>query len=470
MIATTLVRDARRTACLLLAATWLLACAPLPAGSVAPPATSPTPVSAKPAGSAAQATPSAEVAAPAPSPTPASSQPTVSAAPLATPPGASEPPPALTLWVAEDEPALLAVRDLAERFAEDAGVALEVVARPPDGLRLSLATAELTGDPLPDLLWADGETLAGLIVDGRIQPLASDLLPPDTLPALRTAATAEGATWGMPVAAHGALLLLHNRALAPGPPATSDALIVAARAAESAEVAGLVMAWDEARWLLPWLHAFGGAPTSLDGLTVTLDTPAMTPTLNLLRELYTASDPDGDGYGRGRRIFAQGYAAYAIDGDWSLEAYRAVSDTLDLGIAPLPVVPATDRPAAPVLGGTYLMLARELEDEGLDQGRAFAAYLAEPANQLRLAEALGRLPATTGALSSAKGPWATDPALAGAAALAAAAPGLPPTAAARCALYGIDVWLPSLYRGVIPAADLPARMQREAEACLVRSG
>ncbi len=404
-------------------------------------------------------------------PMPPTTVPTATLAPTATPlpPTPTPAPLALTLWVAEAEPALTTVRALAATFAATRGIPLTVVARPPDALRLSLATAALNGDPLPDLLWADGETLAGLLTDERLQPISAANFPADALPALRTAATADGKLWGLPVAASGALLLYYNRALITTVPTTSDELIVRARAATTPEVAGLVMAWDEVRWVLPWLYAFGGAPTSTDGQTITLDTPAMTATLNLLRELYTAAPHDGAGYTRGQRLFTQGYAALSVDGDWSLAPYRAVSATLDLGIAPLPVVPATGRMAAPTLNGTYLMLSRALTGKPLAEGLAFGAFLAEPAQQARLATELGRLPATRSALVAPGSPWATDPALAAAATSAAEAPGLPPTVAVRCALDGIDLWLPSLLKGSLAPAKVPATMQREAEACLARS-
>lgn len=113
------------------------------------------------------------------------------------------------------------------------------------------------------------------------------------------------------------------------------------------------------------------------------------------------------------------------------------------------------------------MLGRDLAGEPLERGLAFAAFLAEPATQERLAADLGRLPPGRGAVARG-GAWAADPALAAAAALAPQAPGLPPTVAARCALFGIDVWLPSNYRGSVPPDELPSRMQREAEACVAR--
>jgi arabinogalactan oligomer/maltooligosaccharide transport system substrate-binding protein len=289
-----------------------------------------------------------------PAPTRAAAQPGPAASPSPPPPIATPAPRPLALWVAEEGPALEGVRGLAREFTASTGTPLEVLARPADGLRLSLATATLVGDPLPDLFWGDQELLAGLLADGQVQP-PGVVAPDDTLPALLTAATAGDRLWGVPLAGRHSLLLLYNRALTPEAPVTSDALIARSRAAATKDVAGLVMAWDEARWLLPWLYAFGGAPLAPDGRTISLDTPEMVAALGLLRELYAAAPDSGAGYQRGQRLFAQGYAAFAIDGDWALPRYRQISATLDLGIAPLPVVPATGRPAPGLLGGTYLL-------------------------------------------------------------------------------------------------------------------
>lgn len=367
------------------------------------------------------------------------------------------------VWVAEEGAALDAARAL---LADAEGGPVEAVARPPDGLRLSLATAALAGDPPPDLIWGDQEALAGLLADGLLQPAGE--AAPDTLPALLTAATTDGELWGAPVAANGALLLLYNRGLVGGAPATSDELIVAARAAATPEVVGLVAAWQEAHWVLPWLHAYGGAPTDAAGTMLTIDTPATVEALNLVRVLYEAAEDDTTGYGAGRRMFARGLAAYALDGNWSLPDLAVVSDTLEFGIAPLPAVPATGRPAVAPLGGTYLMFHRDLAGAELERAQLLAAWLAGDAAQARVAGELGRLPARRGAIDD---PAVTaNPALAAAAARAAVAPGLPPTPAVRCAIFGIDVWLPSVITGTREPAEAATLMQREAEACVGREG
>ncbi len=379
------------------------------------------------------------------------------------PPTPTPAPQVLTLWVAENEAGLAFATALAAEFTAAGGSPVDVVARDADTLRLSLAAAELAGEAAPDLIWADQNALVGLFADARIQPLAAGNLA-DTIPALRTAATYADTLYGAPIAADGALLLLYNRALVAAPPTTSDELIVRARAASTADTAGLVMFWDDVRWLLPWFYAFGGALADSAGARPTLDTPAMEQTLNLLRELYSSGPREGDAYIPGQRRFAAGFAALAVDGSWALPRYAAVSDTLDLGIAPLPRVPATGRAAAQVLNGTYLMVAGDRGSAAAALAEELIAFVQRPEVQERIPAQLGRLPALRTVLVSAA--VRDDPALAAAAALADSAPNVPPSIAARCALFGIGVWLPVTLDGRIDLAEAPQRMQREAEACV----
>ena len=128
-------------------------------------------------------------------------------------------------------------------------------------------------------------------------------------------------------------------------------------------------AWAEPRWFTAWLNGFAGAPLGADGRPA-LDTPQMLAALNLLKELRPAGPPPPSTYDEGVRLFRQGRAAFAIDGDWSLAGYREYTDTLDIGVAALPLVPATQRVAAPAFGGMYLMYSAQLGGARLDQARA----------------------------------------------------------------------------------------------------
>uniref|UniRef100_UPI002ACDAC68 extracellular solute-binding protein n=1 Tax=Chloroflexus sp. TaxID=1904827 RepID=UPI002ACDAC68 len=215
------------------------------------------------------------------------------------------------------------------------------------------------------------------------------------------------------------------------------------------------------RWLAPWFYAAGGAFTTPNGAEPTLDTPAMTATLTLLRDLYRAAPRNGDSYARGQRLLAQGFAAYAIDGDWAWPTYRALSDTFQIGIAPLPTF--NGNPAQPLIGGSLLLRHRDGQATQADVA-ALVEILYQPAIQLRLSAALGRLPARRELLADPS--IQAEPARAAAATQAATAPGLPPTLAARCAIFGVESYLYSATTNDPPLKDAPARMQREALACL----
>ncbi|WP_298821702.1 sugar ABC transporter substrate-binding protein [Chloroflexus sp.] len=393
--------------------------------------------------------------------------PTMTAAPTATPmPAATSVPTAtpvarrLTIWLAEGEEAQPVVAAELRNAAESAGLQLTIVPRDPDGLLIGLATDQLLGLPPPDLIWADQEALVGLLAAETLAPLATDL-PTDLLPGLRALASSNDALWGAPLTAQDMLILLYQPDRTP--PDTAAELVALSQAARTSERAGFVQGWGAARWLAPWLYAAGGAFTTPDGNEPTLDTPEMRATLNLLRELYRAAPRNGDSYARGQRLLAQGFAAYAIDGDWAWSTYRAISDTFQVNIAPLPAFNGT--PARPLIGGSLLIRHRAGQADADDIAGLLEA-LYQPAVQLRLSAALGRLPALRALLTDES--IQTDPARAAAAAHAATAPGLPPTPAARCAIFGVESFLYSATIGELSLDNAPTLMQREALACLRR--
>lgn len=405
----------------------------------------------------------------APLPTPAAATPSPRATTVAraatTPtsvvPTPTPAPPQLTLWTTEAEPALGIVRALAAEFSTTNVATIAVVAMSPDALRTELVAADLTGTPPPDLIWGDHDDLAALLVDARLQPVA---LPQPTdafLPAGLTNARVDDEFWGVPLTMQGFLLLWHNRDLAPQPPTTSDELIAAARAARAGERYGISAGWNSATGLLAWLNGFGGAPLSADGVRPTLDTPEMRDALNLLRELY-ATAPPGPNRADGPALLGSGQVIYAIDGDWAQAGYRTL-DQAAVGVAPLPVVAATGRPAAAPIGGAYLLFPESLADAELAAAREFARFLTSPAAQKRLARALDRLPAIRAAATEAQ--TAADPLPAAMLAQADTAVGLPPNRAAACALRAINSHLPALLAGNSDQNATASAMQESAVAC-----
>jgi len=367
------------------------------------------------------------------------------------------------LWVVAEGPRLDAIKRLVADLRRPDDAEVIVVGKSASGLVTDIRSDALAGLPPPDLVWSSTEDLGFLQREGMLQPADDGLEASAFLPAVIEGGTLDGQRWGTPLAAQGALLLLYNRALVAQPPRTTDELIVQSRARGNGDTYGLVAGWAEPRWLLAWLDGFGGAPLSADAQP-TLDTPQMLAALNLLKELRIAGPPAPSTYESGVKLFRQGRAAFALDGDWSLDHYRAYSDTLDLGIATLPAVPATGRvPVAP-LGGVYLMYDRSLAGARREQALALGSALAHPPAQSRIARQIGQLPALRSALSDPA--LAADPALLAAVSQAARARGLPPTIALHCAWRAIGAKLAPVLMGELAPADAVRDMQASAEACM----
>lgn len=372
--------------------------------------------------------------------------------------------PALTIWTTEQAGDLEQISVLAAEFAARAGIEITVIPKSVTGLRVDLITANLVEGAAPDLIWGNQEDLAGLLIDGQLQPVEFIVPMDELLPATLTSATRAGKLWGLPLTAQDFLVLLYNRALVAEPPRTTDELIVQSRAIRGGAYHGIVTAWIEARWLLAWLNGAGGAPTTLDGEWPTLNTPQMIDALNLIRELRGAAPPEQHTYADSRTLFRTGQVGLTIDGDWAVASYTGPDALPDVGIAPMPYVPATGRRATSVFGSSYLMFQRNLEGDELAYAQDFARFLIEPETQIRLARDLGRLPALRSVLTD---PAVVDnPLLAAAAAQAEDASGLPPTRGFRCALRAINLQLRAVFDDTITQEQIAQAMQQSAEACM----
>jgi ABC-type glycerol-3-phosphate transport system substrate-binding protein len=186
--------------------------------------------------------------------------------------------------------------------------------------------------------------------------------------------------------------------------------------------------------------------------------------LNLLKELRAGGPPPPSTYLDGARLFRRGEAAFAIDGDWALRKYRQYTDTLDLGVAPLPVVPATGQPALSPLSGWYLMYSAHLAGDQLARAHALGAALAAPESQARVARDLGYLPARRASLADPA--VLADPALAAEATGAEQAPGIPPSMAVRCYWDAAEIVLPAWLLDEIDAERAAERLQERTVNCL----
>jgi maltose-binding protein MalE len=367
----------------------------------------------------------------------------------------------LLIWAIAPESQRDALTKLLEQTARSAGISVLVVVKTPNALATDIAAGALLG-PQPDIIWGGADDLFLLKQANIIQPANDQLDDRTFLPATIEGATANGQRWGTPVAARGVLLLLYNRKLIESAPRTTDDLLSQARRLDGGQQVGMVAAWIEMRWLEPWLRGYGSTSITSNG-TPQLDTPAMVAALGLLKQLRSTGATPPTTYADGARLFRNGKAAFAIDGDWSLPEYRTYSDTLDLGYAPLPTISATGRAALAPIEGVYIMYSSSLNGSRLAQGHRLGIALTQPIAQTQIAHDLGYLPALRAALRTQA--VMDDPALAAAAAHALAAPGIPPQAGLRCAWAAGEQVLPQLLLGELNAEQAATRLQNWAKAC-----
>ncbi len=372
--------------------------------------------------------------------------------------------PVLTIWTTEQAQALEQMRVLAAEFAARTGIEITVIPKSVTGLRVDLITANLVEAAAPDLIWGNHEDLAGLLIDGQLQPVDPVVPGEALLSATLTSATRAEKLWGHPLTAQDFLVLLYNRALVAEPPRTTDELIMLSRAVRGGEYHGITTAWIEAHWLLAWLNGANGALTTPDGEWPTLNTPQMIDALNLIRELRVAAPPEQQSYPDSRALFRTGQVGMTIDGDWAIADYTGPDGLPDTGIAPMPYMPATGRRAASALGSSYLLFQRNLDGVERVYAQDFARFLTEPETQIRLARELGRLPALRSVLNDPA--VVENPLLAAAAAQAEDASGLPPTRGLRCALQAVNLQLRAVLDETITQEQIAQAMQQSAEACM----
>lgn len=368
------------------------------------------------------------------------------------------------LWTQEGESdgGFAFVEQLAADFmAANPNITIEVVQKSTEALREDFQTASLAGEA-PTLLWTVNDHAGPFTAAGIIQPV-DGLFDDD---AFVPSVVQDGSTWGVPITSGNHLMLLYNRDFVSEAPETTDELIALAQELTTDEVFGLVYNQGEPFWLAPWIGGFGGAVFESDGVTPDLDSQAMVGALQFLADLkfeYGIVPQESD-YGTMDTLFKEGRAAMIINGDWSIGDYVA-NENLGaerLGIAPLPVVSSTGRPAAPYTAPKMFMLANGVEQAQVDAAAAFIEFATSYDNQVRLATELSRIPGLIAAQSDAA--VAEDPILQAVAAAAVNGVPQPSQLEMRANWDAMRPELNAVLAGTVAPAEAAANMQEAAVA------
>jgi arabinogalactan oligomer/maltooligosaccharide transport system permease protein len=243
----------------------------------------------------------------------------------------------------------------------------------------------------PDLFIFAHERIAGWAAEGIIRPASPG---GDYTPVAIDALTREGKVWGWPLALK-SLALFYNRALVATPPADTDALVATAKALDHDGKWGLVYEISSAYANACWLHGYGGGV--FRGPDVKLDSPENASALGFIRTLADGVVPEETSGALVTQLFNEGRAAMVLNGASFL---GEIAPGVDYGVAPLPVVTATGKPAAPYMTVEAVFLARDNPEAA-----GFAAFLAsDAAARIRMDEGRQVVPNT--------GVPVTDPVLA----------------------------------------------------------
>jgi len=163
--------------------------------------------------------------------------------------------------------------------------------------------------------------------------------------------------FGLPMAFK-STALYYNKALVPSPPATTDELVAIGKQHTDRKKGRFGLVYDNNRLYFhaPWLFGFGGRIFDA-GQKPKVHTAQAVKALAFARELGGEDGivPPEPSTTLTTTLFNQGKAAMAISGPWMLGELD--TKRIQVGVAPLPTVSSTGKPAGPFLGAEGVMMS-----------------------------------------------------------------------------------------------------------------
>lgn len=259
---------------------------------------------------------------------------------------AQAPPTTLTLWhsyIGNEETALKQV--IADFAKQRPDITVQVQGVPYGGYpeKIENAIGLASG---PDVFIFAHERIGGWVTRKIIAPTpltdgALTAYLPETLAPLHY----KGTLYGLPLAFK-SLALFYNRAVIDEPPADTDALIALGERLASKKIFPIAYPATKFYFHAPWYFGFGGEIFGPD-MRVAFDGPGALASFRFVADLtergFIPEEPTDAVI---NHLFNSGQAASVISGPWFLSS---IDETLDFGVAPLPIVSATGVRAKPLL-------------------------------------------------------------------------------------------------------------------------
>ncbi len=289
--------------------------------------------------------------------------------------------------------------ELTRRFEnENPEIRVDVIYRETEELRSSYQSAVMGGSG-PDLIYGPSDQVGPMATMGIIAPLdgllpneLTDAIDPLALVRFRNHLYMVGDKVG------NYLMLIYNKQLIPKAPTTTDELITIGKQQTvdlngdgKPDRYGLVFNFTEPFFFVPWIKGFGESFFTPDGAP-NLKTPATVAAFQFIKDLRDRDHiiPAECDYEMANALFKQGRAAMIVNGDWSWGDYKKAG--IDFGVARLPMVSATGRWPAPLVGTTGYSLNPNLSVERRALALRLLAFLNSEDSQLAFVKAVGSLP------------------------------------------------------------------------------
>jgi arabinogalactan oligomer/maltooligosaccharide transport system substrate-binding protein len=269
--------------------------------------------------------------------------------------------PTVVMWFAYDGPERIAFEAEADRFrAEHPGIELRLESVPSDAFADKITAAIPNGNG-PDLFVFAHDRIGGWVEARLLEPIEFfvdesladrfDLQPINAM-------AYQGSLYGLPLAVK-SLALFYRTDLVPSPPATTDDLFALAKGLPKG-VYPLV--YDSAKLYshAAWLHGFGGDLFDESG-KLTIATPAAAAAAKFAHDLIEDGIVPAETTGTlVSSMFQDGRAAMAFSGPWFV---GSLAPGTPFAVAPMPVVSATGKPAAPFLGAEGILMSARASDK-----------------------------------------------------------------------------------------------------------
>ena len=276
--------------------------------------------------------------------------------------GACERRDSIVLWHAYQDAEREALAEGAARWnAAHPDRPLELVGVP-YGAFADKLTSAIPGGNGPDLFIYPQDRIGDWAEAGVIEPIEfwvddarADRFSTEALEAMAY----EGSLWGLPVAVK-SMALYYRTDITPTPPRTTDELLALAPGMRAKGGYAIAYANVDLYGHAPWLFGFGGAIVDADG-ALAIATPEAAAALAFARELVVrGAAPEGAEGPQVATLFNAGKAATVMSGPWFVSDIGA---GVPWKVAPLPIVSATGKPAAPFLGAEGILMSARSHDK-----------------------------------------------------------------------------------------------------------